>query len=341
VGSLLEVGTGFHPELSGRENIFLNGAILGMKKAEILRKFDEIVAFAEVEKFIDTPVKHYSSGMYVRLAFAVAAHLDPEILVVDEVLSVGDAEFQKKCLGKMGDVARRGRTVVLVSHAMASISSLCSSGIHLDRGLLAYRGPVEEALNRYMGSGKAFANDVEICRDKNRCAGTGELRFTSARIVDELSETRGAFQHGEDVSIEFTLEGSTSYDSYLAVVLIRTLTGTAVLHIPTPPEFRWPSLKSVGSLRVVCRIPECRLYPGTYVVSFWLGRNGRLTVDSAEDTLTFSVEHGPLLRYGFDMSWRNGLYFCDNTWSISQISSRDALPQESRKDQYSAPTHSA
>src|ERR1700692_4550507 len=129
IGSLLEVGTGFHPELTGRENIFLNGAILGMKKAEIRRKFDEIVAFAEVEKFIDTPVKHYSSGMYVRLACAVAAHMEPEILVVDEVLAVGDLEFQKKCLGKMGDVAKGGRTVILVSHSMASIASLCTTAV--------------------------------------------------------------------------------------------------------------------------------------------------------------------------------------------------------------------
>ena len=136
VGSLLEVGTGFHPELTGRENIYLNGAILGMKRAEIERKFDEIVAFAEIEKFLDTPVKHYSSGMYVRLAFAVAAHLEPEILLVDEVLAVGDAAFQKKCLGKMGDVARGGRTVLFVSHNMASVESLCTTALLLDGGRL-------------------------------------------------------------------------------------------------------------------------------------------------------------------------------------------------------------
>ena len=137
VGSLLEVGTGFHPELTGRENVYLNGAILGMRRAEIARKFDEIVAFAEVEKFIDTPVKHYSSGMYMRLAFAVAAHLEPEILIVDEVLAVGDAEFQKKCLGKMGDVAKGGRTVLFVSHNMMMIQRLCTRAILLQNGRLA------------------------------------------------------------------------------------------------------------------------------------------------------------------------------------------------------------
>ena len=146
VGSLLEVGTGFHPELTGRENIYLNGAILGMRRAEIDRKFDEIVAFAEIEKFLDTPVKRYSSGMYVRLAFAVAAHLEPEILLVDEVLAVGDADFQKKCLGKMGDVARKGRTVLFVSHNMGAIAALCTTGVFLEAGSAALRGEAAQVV---------------------------------------------------------------------------------------------------------------------------------------------------------------------------------------------------
>jgi lipopolysaccharide transport system ATP-binding protein len=152
VASLLEVGTGFHPELSGRENIFLNGAILGMTRAEIVRKFDEIVAFAEVERFLDTPVKRYSSGMYVRLAFAVAAHLEPEILIVDEVLAVGDAEFQKKCLGKMHEVSRGGRTVLFVSHNMGAIQALCSRAVWLNKGQVQCDGPVNEAVNAYLAS---------------------------------------------------------------------------------------------------------------------------------------------------------------------------------------------
>ena len=152
MGSLLEVGTGFHPELTGRENIYLNGAILGMSKAEIDRKFDEIVAFAEVEKFLDTPVKHYSSGMYVRLAFAVAAHLEPEILLVDEVLAVGDAAFQKKCLGKMGEVAKEGRTVLFVSHNMEAVLSLCGNCFVLNDGALVFQGPSEKALKFYLNS---------------------------------------------------------------------------------------------------------------------------------------------------------------------------------------------
>ena len=152
IGSLLEVGTGFHPELTGRENVFLNGAILGMKKAEVARKFDEIVAFSGVEKFIDTPVKRYSSGMYVRLAFAVAAHLDPEILIVDEVLAVGDAEFQKKCLGKMGEVAGEGRTVLFVSHNMVSIQQLCLNSILLDQGKVSFCGETEKVITKYLSS---------------------------------------------------------------------------------------------------------------------------------------------------------------------------------------------
>src|SRR6188508_439786 len=158
VGSLLEVGTGFHPELTGRENIFLNGAILGMRREEISKKFDEIVDFAEIEEFLDTPVKRYSSGMYVRLAFAVAAHLEPEILVVDEVLAVGDAQFQKKCLGKMGEVARGGRTVLFVSHNMSAINRLCSRGVLLDAGRVVFDGPAVNATAAYLhGAGERGA----------------------------------------------------------------------------------------------------------------------------------------------------------------------------------------
>src|SRR3989454_186577 len=151
VGSLLEVGTGFHSELTGRENVFLNGAILGMRKAEIQQKFDEIVSFAEVERFLDTPVKHYSTGMYLRLAFAVAAHLEPEIILVDEVLAVGDAAFQKKCLGKMGDITEQGRTGLFVSHNMGAVASLCQTGLVLDAGRIRFVGPVTEAVELYLG----------------------------------------------------------------------------------------------------------------------------------------------------------------------------------------------
>jgi ABC-type polysaccharide/polyol phosphate transport system ATPase subunit len=182
VASLLEVGTGFHPELTGRENIFLNGAILGMSHAEIKRKFDEIVAFAEVEKFLDTPVKRYSSGMYVRLAFAVAAHLEPEILVVDEVLAVGDAEFQKKCLGKMQDVAGHGRTVLFVSHNMSAISQLCDKGVVLKNGSLVFEGTVQTAVNLYAARDNKAEQSVTLSSCSHETSG-GRVYVTVDKTV--------------------------------------------------------------------------------------------------------------------------------------------------------------
>src|SRR5713101_8168606 len=180
VGSLLEVGTGFHPELTGRENAYLSGAILGMSRREIARKFDEIVAFAELEKFIDTPVKHYSSGMYVRLAFAVAAHLEPEILLVDEVLAVGDINFQKKCLGKMGDVARAGRTVVLVSHQLNQIRRLCHRVVILDKGRIEFEGSTAEATVRYYAESLDVVESSDLSAHRRK--GNGKARFTSISV---------------------------------------------------------------------------------------------------------------------------------------------------------------
>jgi lipopolysaccharide transport system ATP-binding protein len=185
VGSLLEVGTGFHPELTGRENIFLNGAILGMKRAEIQRKFDDIVAFSEVEKFLDTPVKRYSSGMYMKLAFAVASHLEPEILLVDEVLAVGDVQFQKKCLGKMGEVSRQGRTVLFVSHNMTAVKALCTRAVLIERGSVGLDGDVDDVVNRYLAVGTDTHGTGEIPEDAPRHQDVrGEALFRSARVTD-------------------------------------------------------------------------------------------------------------------------------------------------------------
>jgi lipopolysaccharide transport system ATP-binding protein len=199
VASLLEVGTGFHPELTGRENIFLNGAILGMTKAEVARKFDEIVAFSEIEQFIDTPVKRYSSGMYVRLAFAVAAHLDPEILVVDEVLAVGDAAFQKKCLGKMGDVAGEGRTVLFVSHNMTSISTLCPRSLLLSQGRVELDGPSTDVIDQYF---KSIAKMPSTARR----AGDDFAGFVSAQVVDGKGYPTKSVDINEPFTIEMTYE---------------------------------------------------------------------------------------------------------------------------------------
>jgi lipopolysaccharide transport system ATP-binding protein len=184
VASLLEVGTGFHPELTGRENIYLNGAILGMSKVEIKRKFDEIVAFAEVEKFLDTPVKRYSSGMYVRLAFAVAAHLEPEILVVDEVLAVGDTQFQKKCLGKMGEVAREGRTVFFVSHNLSAVQSLCQKGIYLELGRIKTIGDISTVLSDYQKIGFDDANSIQEKIE----VGRGQVKFIKWQLIESSTQ---------------------------------------------------------------------------------------------------------------------------------------------------------
>ncbi|MEE3716397.1 ABC transporter ATP-binding protein [Tumidithrix elongata RA019] len=202
VASLLEVGTGFHQELSGRENIYLNGAILGMGKEEIKRKFDEIIAFAEVEKFLDTPVKRYSSGMYVRLAFAVAAHLDPEVLIVDEVLAVGDAQFQKKCLGKMEDVStKEGRTVIFVSHQMSAIEALCSRAILLQSGKVVLDSNPQEAIRGYLGNAYSLTKGISL-KERTDRTGNGKVRFESFRIIDEEGTEVTALQSGKDYRFE-------------------------------------------------------------------------------------------------------------------------------------------
>ncbi len=228
VGSLLEVGTGFHPELTGRENIYMNGAILGMKRAEIDSKFDEIVDFSEVSQFIDTPVKRYSSGMYLRLAFAVAAHLEPEILVVDEVLAVGDAEFQKKCLGKMGDVAQQGRTVLFVSHNMSAILRLTQEAIVLNKGKLVMRAPTQEAVDFYLSSGQAQAGERTWDADEvpANAAPFTPIRLTvkdrSGKVVETIRST-------EPVTLEFEYRLSAEVKGLRIGMYVSTMRGEYVL----------------------------------------------------------------------------------------------------------------
>ena len=218
VASLLEVGTGFHPELSGRENIFLNGSILGMSKSEIKSKFDEIVAFSEVEKFLDTPVKRYSSGMYVRLAFAVAAHLEPEILIVDEVLAVGDTEFQKKCMGKMKDVSGEGRTVIFVSHNMQAVSNLCDTGLLLNKGKVEIQGGVEDCIKKYMTSSRGINLTSLSLSDRLRRT-SGGVFFEEVKGMKNGEECWD-FNFDEDVSMQFKVTASKDVPSlgfYIAV----------------------------------------------------------------------------------------------------------------------------
>lgn len=260
VGSLLEVGTGFHPELTGRENVFLNGAILGMRRAEIVRKFDEIVAFAEVEKFIDTPVKHYSSGMYMRLAFAVAAHLDPEILVVDEVLAVGDAQFQKKCLGKMGEVAKGGRTVLFVSHNMTAIHTLCTRAVLLRPGQPAKDGPVSDMISEYLADRKA---NTESLPGGSRPLGHGLT--LEAFELEPLTPT--GF---EEVRVTFRILTETPVRvAHLALIVYSEIglrVGVIDLRPRTPPY----DITFDRSLEIICRSPSLRLVEGDYWIGLYL-----------------------------------------------------------------------
>lgn len=264
VASLLEVGTGFHPELTGRENIFLNGAVLGMMRGEIRKKFDEIVAFADVEKFLDTPVKRYSSGMYVRLAFAVAAHLEPEILVVDEVLAVGDAEFQKKCLAKMEDVGQTGRSILFVSHNMPSVTRLCERAILLDKGSILANGPATEVVGRYLSSDLG-TTAVREWNDRQTAPGNEFVKLRAARVYDGTTH-----QVSDSVEIQHPVEIEIDYENLsndcfpCACFQLFDSTGTCLFASGdfTNREWRRRSRKFTGNVRSTCIIPANFLSEG-------------------------------------------------------------------------------
>jgi homopolymeric O-antigen transport system ATP-binding protein len=282
VGSLLEVGTGFHPELTGRENIYLSGAILGMTKQEINRKFDEIVAFSELEKFLDMPVKHYSSGMYVRLAFAVAAHLEPEILLVDEVLAVGDIKFQKKCLGKMGDVARTGRTVVLVSHNMGAISALCVRTMILNGGAITFDGVTADAAARYYAECLDDSGDPDLSRRSRE--GNGKARFTAIRVeaVSREGQQVGSAYPGCDLRVSVDVECFSSFtDANLSLVFYDS-GGYRVIDTNTAQKGEFLSMAGGRKVRATFILREVLLRPGSYMVRLWLGRDTLEVIDDVE-----------------------------------------------------------
>ena len=286
IGSLLEVGTGFHPELTGRENIFLSGAILGMKKAEIDRNFDSIVDFAEVEKFIDTPVKLYSSGMYVRLAFSVAAHLEPEILLVDEVLAVGDAAFQKKCLGKMGDVAKEGRTVVLISHNMAAIQNLCNVAHLLSRGTLIASGDVTDVVNRYLS--EVATTSQECLAGRADRQGNGRLKFEEF-IADGAARDQ-AVMCGAEARFEIKYRGAEPLRNVHVSMAFYNTYGEGVLYLSNELVDRFfEALPATGSL--LCKFDRFPLLPGSYSVNLHCTVNGVLA-DWVKDAARINVEDG-------------------------------------------------
>jgi lipopolysaccharide transport system ATP-binding protein len=281
VGSLLEVGTGFHPELTGQENTYLNGAILGMRRTEVDRKFDEIVAFAEVERFIHTPVKHYSSGMYLRLAFAVAAHLEPEILLVDEVLAVGDAAFQQKCLGKMGDVAKQGRTVLFVSHNMAAVQNMCSAAYLVHDGQLVRSGATEEVVLGYLQMQRNLSAAVTL-RDHASRAGTGRLRFTSLEFRDARGEMSDHFLPGEPITMRVTFEAFEEVRHLVIGVTLETVNGLKVCNMRTEESMEIPRL-AVGEHTAEVRFSLDRFLGNTFLVNLGAMSAGAEQLDFAHD----------------------------------------------------------
>ncbi len=315
VGSLLEVGTGFHLELTGRENIFLNGAILGMKRAEIARRFDEIVAFAEVETFLDTPVKHYSTGMYLRLAFAVAAHLEPEILLVDEVLAVGDAAFQKKCLGKMGDVASGGRTVLFVSHNMAAVRNLCPRAVLLCQGVVHSFGPTDEVLRQYLGMSQTQGASPasELYRDANL-----GLAIRAFQLLDDNGHVVSVLETGRPATFRFVVETTNRHANVTGTVGVNSLIDDwriCVLYSPLTGS----SLALEPPLtNLDCHVPKLPLMPGRYRLTLKL-TSGPQTLAYIPAAVQVDVVSGDFFGTGRlpEPSW-GGYCLVEHQWEVTR-----------------------
>jgi lipopolysaccharide transport system ATP-binding protein len=310
VASLLEVGTGFHPELTGRENIFLNGAILGMGRVEIKQKFDEIVAFAEVEQFLDTPVKRYSSGMYVRLAFSVAAHLEPEILIVDEVLAVGDSAFQKKCLGKMGDVAtKEGRTVLFVSHSMQAITQLTKRCVLLSKGDIQFDGHTDKAVRLYI-AGQQTSDELPAYYQAPANKTGNHVAWAKAHV----SEGQGIHCWGEPIEFEFALQVTDPHESlWFSFQVINNLQQAMCIFWFDAPNA--PFRQEAGTFILRCQIPKFRLYMGEYKLRTWFSeRRGNTLLENLSEICPFEVTmHG---RERNDYEWQADecTYLEDANW---------------------------
>lgn len=292
VGSLLEVGTGFHPELTGRDNIFMNGAILGMKRSEIAAKFDEIVAFSEVGQFIDTPVKRYSSGMYLRLAFAVAAHLEPEILVVDEVLAVGDAEFQRKCLGKMNDVANQGRTVLFVSHNMSAILRLTQEAILMQKGQLVKRAPTPEAVDFYLASGQAQAGE-RLWQAEEIPAAAAPFQPLALRVRNLRGAVSDSFRSTEPITLEMEYHLSAPITGLRVGIYLSTVRGEYVFtsfDVDSPDLYEQFSTRPAGRYVSRCHLPADLLNEGRYILGVNASSFGVKRYFMDENALAFSVD---------------------------------------------------
>ncbi len=317
VASLLEVGTGFHPELTGRENIFLNGAILGMSRADIKKNFDEIVAFAEVEKFLDTPVKRYSSGMYVRLAFAVAAHLEPDILIVDEVLAVGDASFQKKCLGKMGDIAKEGRTVLFVSHNMSAVQQLCERSLLLDSGVILKDGNVDKTVDYYLN--KLRKNEITKGQDifhRLRREELGQLiRISKCSVFNTSGNESNSLRFAEPFSIEIECLGLSDVKNASFVIGIDTVYGDRIATSLSEERNYAGPIKKGQKVRVQLSIDNLFLKPGTYSITCGI-RGIRGGLDFLQNIKVFNIT--PLLHdTNIVPTDRPGIIHIQPNWSFN------------------------
>ncbi len=314
VASLLEVGTGFHPELTGRDNVYLNGTILGMTKAEVDGKFDEIVAFSGVEKFIDTPVKWYSSGMYVRLAFSVAAHLEPDILVIDEVLAVGDYEFQEKCLGAMRNVARAGRTVLFVSHNMAAVKALCTRGIYLAQGRLAHEGDTSSTIDAYLSTGAKIGTDGSIPESAHQTS-TGEARYTHALIVDAARAPTHEVHYRDPIHLELRLVVEREIRRPLLDARV-TSEGLEITHAMLGERDAAPVALRPGVYEIVAQL-ENPMQPGSYSITVGLHYSDGRTIDYVEHALELRVL--PVARQpelSWTHPWTAGLVRVDAQWDV-------------------------
>jgi lipopolysaccharide transport system ATP-binding protein len=316
VASLLEVGTGFHPELTGRENVYLNGAILGMRNREVAKKFDEIVEFSGVEQFIDTPLKRYSSGMRVRLAFAVAAHLEPEILVIDEVLAVGDAAFQRKCLGKIGEVAGAGRTVLFVSHHAAAVEALCTRGIVLERGQVCFDGTQTAALRHYAEMSAVAGSSV---RDRTDRTGDGSLRVVDLEFRNESGAVVKTVSSGDDVELALHFENprQLQHPQLNARINVRTQLGVPVFTQSNTVVGRaFGALPKRGAF--VCRIPRLPLPAGSYRIGFQIStsyRHGEM-LDAIEDAVELEVDSGNFFGTGIVPALISGSALVPAEWTL-------------------------
>jgi lipopolysaccharide transport system ATP-binding protein len=314
VASLLEVGTGFHPELTGSENIFLNGAILGMTQREIRKKFDEIVAFAEVEKFLDTPVKHYSSGMYVRLAFAVAAHLEPEILIVDEVLAVGDSEFQKKCLGKMEDVAsKQGRTVLFVSHNMAAIQQLCGRAILLREGSLVGDGDPKQIISSYIAN-VVDAGEVSLRDFKDRITNKDGM-IINFEVLDERGSHVSSVFMGDKLCFVLTIELYRPVIGIQFGIFVHSALGEGILELQSSHDGLYFD-NSGGRVIVEAVVDKVGLYPGEYTLSPWVeDLHSNVDIDWVQHCCKLSIVGA---RGDLRLNSKYGKYFVPSSWSIRE-----------------------